>query len=64
MSARDAIAVLVEHTGADAVVLLYTVVRRDGTRAATHTWGNALACRQLIENAAAEVCDEPGDAEE
>lgn len=60
--ARNAVARLIEDTGADAVVVLYTVVRRGRTEACTYSWGNVLACQKLIEQAQADLHDQDEEA--
>ena len=63
-ASRDCVAKLIEDTGADAVVLLFTTVRRGETQVCTYTYGNSLACQKLIETAYDESVDEPDEIEE
>ena len=62
-AARDAIAKLVEETGADSVCVLFTVIHRRGTTSHTFTFGNQLACSKLLENTAGEILEEEEDGE-
>ena len=45
---RDLIAGLIEAEGADAIVVLWTRTRKDGTTAHIATWGNQFAARALV----------------
>lgn len=48
---------LIEEVGADAVVIVFSKTRRNSTTTHLHTWGNALACRGLAEEAYAHLCE-------
>ena len=42
---------LIEEVGADAVLIIFSRTTRRRTTTQIHTWGNALACRGLAEEA-------------
>ncbi len=46
---------LIEEVGADALVIVFSRTTRRRTTTQIHSWGNALACRGLAEQAGAEV---------
>ena len=49
---------LIEEVGADALVIVFSRTTRRRTVTQIHSWGNALACRGLAEQAYAELCEE------
>ena len=49
---------LIEEVGADALVIVFSRTTRRRTTTQIHSWGNALACRGLAEEAYAEVCED------
>ena len=55
---------LIEEVGADAVVIVFSKVRGDQTTTHLHTWGNALACRGLVDEAFQHLCEVEDDETE
>jgi hypothetical protein len=53
---RNIIAEFVESLGADSVIVLWSENVRDGTRAKVASWGNQLACRDMIKSANDDYC--------
>ena len=49
---------LIEEVGADALVIVFSRTTRRRTTTQIHSWGNALACRGLAEQAYAELCED------
>lgn len=59
---------LIEEVGADAVVIVFSLTKRNTTTTHLHTWGNTLACSGLVEMAYGHMCegqpaDDPEDEE-
>ena len=55
---------LVEEDGADAVLIVFSRTTRRRTVTQIHTWGNALACRGLAEEAYSHFFEPEEEAEE
>ena len=55
---RDAVALLQEATGADAIIIGVTRYRRRETETIVVPHGNAHACRGLIEYAYGQLCED------
>ena len=55
---------LIEEVGADAVLIVFSRTTRRRTTTQVHTWGNALACRGLAEEAYAHFFEPEEEAEE
>lgn len=55
---------LIEEVGADAVLIVFSRTTRRRTTTQVHTWGNALACRGLAEEAYSHFFEPEEEAEE
>ena len=55
---RDAVALLQEATGADAIIIGVTRYRRRETETIVVPHGNAHACRGLVEYAYGQLCED------
>ena len=56
---------VVEEIGADAVVIIFSITKKNTTTTHIHTRGNMLACRGLAEEAYEHLCEGEGiDQEE
>ncbi len=55
---------LIEEVGADAVLIIFSRTTRRRTTTQIHTWGNALACRGLAEEAYSHFFEPEEEAEE
>ena len=59
---RDVVGTLIEEAGADAVVIVYSKVKKGKTETYLIPYGNALTCNALIDYAY-ENYEQPRDAE-
>ena len=55
---RDLVAAVIESSGADAVVIAYSITRRNHSKTFLGVYGNSLACAALSEEAFNELCGE------
>tara|TARA_R100001594_G_scaffold109267_2_gene144017 strand:- start:313 stop:534 length:222 start_codon:yes stop_codon:yes gene_type:complete len=61
---RDLVARFIEETGADAVVVACSTVKRNETKTYFGVFGNILACRGLVDELYTEVVEDSGEAVE
>lgn len=48
---RNLVAQFVEESGADSIIVLWTVGTRDSTAVRMASWGNQIACRAMLDYA-------------